>query len=109
MPERSRTLDFVGPRATMTFFVGHPLVESIIARGPTKSSVRPRPGIQCDLRAVSAAEYPFALNYFTGSKEHNIEMRNRALKRGWTLNEYRLAPVPISSGERKKKSIVKIL
>ena len=96
------------PEATMKFFVAHPLVESIIAQGPTKSSVRLRSGIQCDLRAVSAAEYPFALNYFTGSKEHNIEMRNRALKRGWTLNEYRLAPVPMAPGERKKKSIVKI-
>src|SRR5439155_986021 len=81
---------------------------SIIAQGPTKSSVRLRSGIQCDLRAVSAAEYPFALNYFTGSKEHNIEMRNRALKRGWTLNEYRLAPVPITKGAPKKKSIIKI-
>src|SRR6266496_4454707 len=96
------------PEATMKFFVGHPLVESIIAQGPTKSSVRLRSGIQCDLRAVSAAEYPFALNYFTGSKEHNIEMRNRALKRGWTLNEYRLAPVPIAPGARRKQSIRKI-
>ena len=48
------------------------------------------------------AEYPFALNYFTGSKEHNIEMRNRALKRGWTLNEYRLAPLPPEPGIRGK-------
>src|SRR6266571_1891166 len=95
--------------ATITeFLVKHTLTESIIAQGPTKTSVRLRSGIQCDLRVVSSAEYPFALNYFTGSKEHNIEMRNRALKRGWTLNEYRLAPVPIASGERKKKSIVKI-
>jgi DNA polymerase (family X) len=96
------------PEAIMKFFAGHPLVESIIAQGPTKSSVRLRSGIQCDLRAVSATEYPFALNYFTGSKEHNIEMRNRALKRGWTLNEYRLAPVPVAPGTRKKESIIKI-
>ena len=69
-----------------------------------KPSVRLRSGIQCDLRVVSAAEYPFALNYFTGSKEHNIEMRNRALKRGWTLNEYRLAPLPpdLVRGQRKQ-------
>src|SRR5206468_4057020 len=60
-------------------------------------------GIQCDLRVVALAEYPFALNYFTGSKEHNIEMRNRALKRGWTLNEYRLAPLPAESASSKKK------
>src|SRR6058998_883506 len=96
------------PAAITEFFVKHPLVESIIAQGPTKTSVRLRSGIQCDLRAVSAAEYPFALNYFTGSKEHNIEMRNRALKRGWTLNEYRLAPVPIAPGARRKQSIRKI-
>jgi DNA polymerase (family X) len=79
------------PEALTEFFAKHLLVESIIAKGPTKTSVRLRSGIQCDLRVVNAAEYPFALNYFTGSKEHNIEMRNRALKRGWTLNEYRMA------------------
>src|SRR5207249_3658018 len=83
------------PEAIMAFFVSHPLVESIIAQGPTKSSVRLRSGVQCDLRVVSTAEYPFALAYFTGNKEHNIEMRSRALQRGWTLNEYRLAPVPV--------------
>src|SRR6266513_5210826 len=95
------------PEAIMKFFISHPLVESIIAQGPTKSSVRLRSGMQCDLRVVSTAEYPFALAYFTGNKEHNIEMRNRALKRGWTLNEYRLAPVPIAPGAPKKQSIIK--
>jgi len=82
------------PEEITKSFIGHPLVESVVAQGPTKSSVRLRAGVQCDLRVVSAAEYPFALNYFTGNKEHNIEMRNRALKRGWTLNEYRIAPLP---------------
>ncbi len=84
------------PEAIMEFFVSHPLVESIIAQGPTKSSVRLRSGVQCDLRVVSTAEYPFALAYFTGNKEHNIELRTRALQRGWTLNEYRLAALPSS-------------
>jgi DNA polymerase (family 10) len=83
------------PEAITKFFVSHPLVESIIAQGPTKSSVRLHSGVQCDLRVVSTAEYPFALAYFTGNKEHNIELRSRALKRGWTLNEYRFAPVPV--------------
>jgi len=82
--------------AVTKFFVSHPLVESVIAQGPTKSSVRLRSGVQCDLRVVTTTEYPFALAYFTGNKEHNIEMRSRALQRGWTLNEYRLAPVPDS-------------
>src|SRR5215470_3680132 len=81
------------PEAITKFFISHPLVESVIAQGPTKSSVRLRSGVQCDLRVVSTAEYPFALAYFTGNKEHNVELRSRALKRGWTLNEYRLAPI----------------
>jgi DNA polymerase (family 10) len=93
-----RDLDFIvaskAPDAITEFFCAHPFVESLIARGPTKTSVRLKSGIQCDLRVVTNAEYPFALNYFTGSKEHNIVMRNRALNRGWTLNEYRLGPAP---------------
>jgi DNA polymerase (family 10) len=91
-----------GPEAIMKFFVSHPLVESVIAQGPTKSSVRLGSGVQCDLRVVSTAEYPFALAYFTGNKEHNIELRSRALQRGWTLNEYRLAPIPLDSKAKKK-------
>src|SRR6059058_3122653 len=105
-------IDFVvatkRPEAIMKFFIAHPLVESIIAQGPTKSSVRLRSGVQCDLRVVTTAEYPFALAYFTGNKEHNIEMRSRALQRGWTLNEYRLAVVPVDLKAKKKKSPNKI-
>src|SRR6266550_2606878 len=103
------------PAAITEFFVKHALVESIIAQGPTKTSVRLRSGIQCDLRVVSSAEYPFALNYFTGSKEHNIELRSRALQRGLTLNEYRLACLPPDpkakkgrAGRRVRKSTTKI-
>ncbi|HWY50690.1 MAG TPA: DNA polymerase/3'-5' exonuclease PolX [Chthoniobacterales bacterium] len=97
------------PAAITESFIKHALVESVIAQGPTKTSVRLRSGIQCDLRVVSSAEYPFALNYFTGSKEHNIEMRSRALARGWTLNEYRLAKSPpnpkskVRAGQAVKK------
>jgi DNA polymerase (family 10) len=65
--------------------------------------VRLKSGIQCDLRVVTNAEYPFALNYFTGSKDHNIVMRNRALNRGWTLNEYRLGPA--ANLERSKDNL----
>lgn len=90
-------LDFIvatnAPEAVSDFFVKHEMVESVIAHGPTKSSVRLKSGIQADLRVVKNGEYPFALNYFTGSKEHNIVMRQRALARGWTLNEYRLGLV----------------
>jgi DNA polymerase (family 10) len=96
------------PEAIMKFFVSHPLVESVIAQGPTKSSVRLGSGVQCDLRVVSTAEYPFALAYFTGNKEHNIELRSRALQRGWTLNEYRLAPIPLDSKAKKKLPVTRI-
>jgi len=95
-------------KAIAEFFVAHRLVESIIAQGPTKSSGRLRSGVQCDLRVVTAAEYPFALAYFTGNKEHNIELRSRALKRGWTLNEYRLAPVPADPEAKRKQAPKKI-
>src|SRR4029077_232939 len=102
-----RDLDYIvatlEPETIAKFLVGHPLVESVIAQGATKTSVRLRSGIQCDLRVIAPNEYPFALNYFTGSKEHNIEMRNRALKRGWTLNEYRLAPLPADAARGAKK------
>jgi DNA polymerase (family 10) len=107
-----RDLDFIlatsEPAAITKFFVAHPLVESVLAQGSTKSSVRLRSGIQCDLRVVTAPEYPFALNYFTGSKEHNIVLRSRALQCGWTLNEYRLAPAPADPKARKKKIAAKI-
>jgi DNA polymerase (family 10) len=96
------------PEAITKFFVSHPLVESIIAQGPTKSTVRLRSGVQCDLRVVNTAEYPFALAYFTGNKEHNIELRSRALKRGWTLNEYRLAPLPPDPKAKRKAPALKI-
>ncbi|CAN5468747.1 DNA polymerase/3'-5' exonuclease PolX [soil metagenome] len=101
-----RDLDFIvatqAPEAITEFFVGHALVESVSARGATKTSVRLHSGIQADLRVVSTAEYPFALGYFTGSKEHNIVLRNRALQRGWTLNEYRLAPAETETNKKKK-------
>ena len=90
-----RDLDFIvatrKPAEVSGDFAGHPLVESVLARGDTKTSVILKSGIQCDLRVVTSAEYPFALNYFTGSKEHNVRMRSRALERGWSLNEYRFS------------------
>src|SRR6185437_3263627 len=60
------------------------------ARGETKASVVLEDGVQADLRVVTDQEYPFALAYFTGSKEHNIVMRQRAIARGLRLNEYGL-------------------
>ena len=76
--------------AVIEFFVSQPGIVKVLARGETKASVILEGGIQCDLRVVSDAEFPFALAYFTGSKEHNIVMRQRAIARGLRLNEYGL-------------------
>jgi DNA polymerase (family X) len=95
--ETVHDLDFLvatkEPAELCRYFTTFPPVTSIIACGDTKASVRLENGLQCDLRAISNAEFPFALQYFTGSKEHNVALRQRALKNGWSLNEYGLHPV----------------
>jgi DNA polymerase (family X) len=78
------------PAPVLDHFVKLPEVAKVLAHGPTKASVRLADGVQCDLRGVEDAQFPFALHYFTGSKAHNIAMRRRALARGYTLNEYSL-------------------
>ena len=86
----------------MKRFTSHPHVQTILAQGETKSSVVLRQGINCDLRIVADREFPFALNYFTGSKEHNVEMRSRARKRGLSLNEYAFTPLTEDTPRGKK-------
>lgn len=91
-----RDVDFLcsteKPEAVMKLFVESPGVRAIINHGETKSSVMLENGIQCDLRCVHKDQYPFALTYFTGSKEHNIALRQRAIERNLKLNEYGLFP-----------------
>jgi DNA polymerase (family 10) len=87
------------PLPIMDCFVTLPGVVQVVAKGDTKSSVivsdgsGPGQGVMmnADLRIVSDAQFPFALHYFTGSKEHNVRMRQRAIDRGLKLNEYELA------------------
>ena len=74
----------------MENFVSMPSVEKIIARGETKSSVRLDIGIDADLRVVPEKSFGAAMQYFTGSKDHNVELRKIAIKKGWKLNEYGL-------------------
>ena len=97
-----RDLDFVASTrdadAVGEFFATRPGVAEVIARGRTKVAVRLGSGVQCDLRLVSDAEYPYALHHFTGSKEHHIALRNRALDRGWSINEYRFSVAPGEGG-----------
>jgi len=73
-----------------SFFVSMPEIEEVTLKGDTKISCRLITGIEADLRMVSEAEFSFALLYFTGSKEHNIRLRDISKKKGWNLNEYGL-------------------
>jgi DNA polymerase (family 10) len=74
--------------AAMDRLAANPLVDKVLARGDTKQSVQLRNGMQLDLRVVPAASYGAAMQYFTGSKEHNIVIRRRAIERGLKVNEY---------------------
>ena len=76
--------------ALMDTFTGYRLVERILARGDTKSSALLWGGFQADLRIVPRESLGAALQYFTGSKAHNIALRDRAIHRGFKLNEYGL-------------------
>ena len=73
-----------------SFFTSLPEVEEIIVSGETKTSCRLKSGIEADLRIVNKEEFPYALMYFTGSKEHNVKLRGIAKKKGFKLNEYGL-------------------
>jgi DNA polymerase (family X) len=78
------------PAEVIEYFTSQPGIIKVLAKGDTKASVLLEGGIQSDLRVVSDAEYSSALMYFTGNKEHNIVMRQRAIDRGLRLNEYGL-------------------
>ena len=81
----------VGGDATlMELFLAHPRVERVLGHGDTKSSVRLQGGYQADLRLVPVESRGAAMQYFTGSKAHNIIVRDRAVHRGFKLNEYGL-------------------
>lgn len=76
----------------MDWFTSMPEVEEVIGKGETKSTVRLKGGMQVDLRLVSEDQFYFALHHFTGSKEHNVLMRQRALGMGLSLSEWGLGP-----------------
>src|SRR5271170_3238679 len=83
-----------GAPAALEAFSKHPKAEEVLGKGPNKSSIKfGFEGIQVDLRALPAESYGAALQYFTGSKDHNVALRQRALKMGYTLSEYSLSRV----------------
>ena len=91
--ETSGDLDILASGADTSLtdtFVRYPGVERVLGQGGGKASVLMRGGFQADLRIVKAEQRGAAMQYFTGSKAHNIVLRDRALARGWKLNEYGL-------------------
>lgn len=89
-----KDLDFIAasrqPRKVMDYFVSLPWVKQVTNHGETKSSVLLEGGLSADLRVVNNTEYPYALHHFTGSKEHNVAMRQRAIAQGKKLSEWGL-------------------
>jgi DNA polymerase (family 10) len=81
------------PARVMDAFVAMSFVDHVLVRGENKTSVVTHRGTQVDLRVVTQAQLGAARLYFTGSKGHNIKLRQRALARGWTLNEYALSEI----------------
>jgi len=101
-------LDFIvasaEPQPVMDWFVTQDAVQEVTAQGATKSSVRFESGLQADLRVVPVAQFAFALHHFTGSKEHNVMMRQRALARGYSLSEWGLKSDLRSEAESESES-----
>ncbi|MGB0992587.1 MAG: DNA polymerase/3'-5' exonuclease PolX [Akkermansiaceae bacterium] len=110
-------LDFLvatdAPAKLTEFFTQLPEVDSVIACGDTKAAIRLENGLQCDLRAVSNSQFPFALQYFSGSKEHNVALRSRALTHGWSMNEYGFTPKdktsPAAPAVKEEAEIYRVL
>lgn len=103
-------LDFIvasdKPKPVMDWFVSLDEVEEVTAHGQTKSSVRFHGGLQADLRVVPPEQFAFALLHFTGSKDHNVNMRQRALERGWSLSEWGLFDKESGPDDANRKSVI---
>ncbi len=100
-------LDFLvatkDPKPVADWFVRWPGVREVTAQGETKTSVRLESGIQADLRLVPPEQFVFALHHFTGSKDHNVQMRQRALAQGLSMSEWGLVPAE-GEGTAKQKA-----
>ena len=97
------------PKPIADFFVSMDGVEKVWAKGRTRCSIRMKQGFDCDLRVVPENSYGSALQYFTGSKEHNITIRKIAIKRGLKLNEYGIFKGKKQIGGKTEQEIYKIL
>ena len=98
-------LDFIvasgNPAPIMEWFTSMDGVAEVTAHGDTKSSIRLEGGMQADLRVVPPEQFYFALHHFTGSKDHNVRMRQKALSLGLSLSEWGLRPEEEKDSTRK--------
>ena len=99
------------PEYVMHVFIRPPQVKEVLMKGPTKTSIITHEGIQVDLRVVEEGSFGAALAYFTGSKAHNIRLREMAVKRGLKINEYGVFNIKTGRkiGGRKESDIYKAL
>lgn len=100
------------PGPVMSWFVAQAGIQEVTAHGETKSSVRFTSGLQADLRVVPAEQFFFALHHFTGSKDHNVQMRHRALGRGLSMSEWGLTakdPSAKAPGAKNEEEVFKAL
>jgi len=99
------------PHKVMDVFVHLPQVKEVLMKGPTKSSLITNEGIQVDLRVVDEGSFGAALAYFTGSKEHNIRLREMAVRKGLKINEYGIFDVKTEKklGGERESDVYKIL
>jgi DNA polymerase (family 10) len=115
MKETIKDIDILttskNPEAVMDVFVKLPHVTRVLMHGPTKSSVITEEGIQVDLRVVEEDSFGAALQYFTGSKQHNIKLREMAVKAGLKINEYGVFKEPGDKkvGGKKEEDVYKAL
>jgi len=93
----------------MKAVVGHPLAKEVVGSGETKTSILTHDGMQVDVRVVTADQYGAALVYFTGSKSHNVALRQRAIDRGWLLNEYGLFEGDVLIASATEESVYRAL
>jgi len=86
------------PAPIVDWFVAQEGVQEVTARGESKASVRLQSGLQADLRLVPPEQFVFTLHHLTGSKDHNVQMRQRALARGFSMSEWGLFPADEKHG-----------
>lgn len=97
------------PEKVIDFFTAMPSVVEVMAKGDTRAAIKLKIGLNVDLRVVPDKSYGAALNYFTGSKEHNIALRQIAISKGYKLNEYGLYDGEKQIAGKTEEEIYKIL